>query len=135
MSGRNWKKAVLHEAAYTSEPFIKHVLDLIVSSFDDNSIRRYARFKMNTYLKEFQRKFVIISIGLLGISARENPQQILIRIMSKFPLPPTSDLKLFKDAQVLISSVEQGKSPFVEIYHGLHPEILIKKSSILFNVK
>ena len=128
--GTKWKKAVSKEANYTSEPFIKYILDLILSSFSDDLIRKYAKFKMKTYLKEFQRNFVIISIGLLGISVKENPQQVLIRIMSKFPLPPTSDVKLFKEAQSLVANVDNGKKPFVEIYHGLHPEILIK--NILF---
>ncbi len=126
VSGKNWKKIVSNEASYTSEPFIKYILELILSSFNDDLIRRYAKFKMNTYLKEFQRKFVIMSIGILGISVKENPQQVIIRIMSKFPLPPTSDVKLFKEAQALVASVEEGRKPFVEIYHGLHPEILIK---------
>ncbi len=125
VSGKNWKKVISKEAEYTSEFFIKHLLDLILSSFDDTSVRRYASFKMDTLLKELKRKFIIISIGLLGISSKENPQQVIIRIMSKFPLPPTSDIKIFKNAQSLISSLEQGKRPFVQIYHGQHPEILI----------
>jgi hypothetical protein len=127
---KNWKKVVVKEVKYTPESFIRHVLELILSSFDDDGVRRYAKYKMRTVLRELQRKFIIISIGVLGISSKENPQHVLIRIMSKFPLPPTSDLKIYRNAQSLLKMLEEGKKPFVEIYHGQHPEILI--TNLLF---
>ncbi len=127
---KKWEKIAQEEEKYTSEPFIKHILGLILSGFDDNKVYRLAEYKMKTLLKEFQRRFIIISIGLLGISSKENPRQVLIRIMSKFPLPPTTDNKIYKNAQLLLKSLEQGENTFVDIYHRHHPEILI--TNLLF---
>ncbi len=132
VGGKNWKRIVEKEKSYTKEPFIKHILDLITSSFDEQKIRIYANYKKDTLLKEYNRKFVIISIGVLGIVNKENPQQILIRIMSKFPLPPASDIKIYKNAQSLIQQYEDKQDIFVDIYHGENSEILIK--NLLFYV-
>lgn len=129
---RNWKKIVEKEKEYTNEPFIKHVLDLILSSFDEDKIRRYANYKKETLLKEYNRRFVIISIGVLGMVTKENPQQVLIRIMSKFPLPPASEMKIYKNAQSLVTKYEEEGEIFVDIYHGEKPEILIR--NLLFYV-
>ncbi len=123
--GRSLNRAIKQEAEYTTEPFVKYLLEMLLSSFSDEEIRRYASFKIKTMLRELQRRFVLISIGVLGVAAKENPGQVLIRLMSKFPIPPASERKIFKGAQESLRLYEEGKSPTVDISHTQHPEILI----------
>ncbi len=123
--GRAITKAIKQEAGYTSEPFVKYLLEMLLSSFSDEEIRRYCQFKIRTLLRELQRRFILISIGILGVAAKENPGQVLIRLMSKFPIPPASERKIFKGAQEFLRLYEGGEIPSVDISHTQHPELLI----------
>ena len=117
-------KMLQEEAKNTTEPYIRHLLELVSSSFDDNQIRRFGEIKKNTIIKDLQRKMILISIGLLGMSANENPQQVLIRIISKFPISPVVEKQIFQEAQNYLEKSDAGKF-YVDIDHRMHIETLI----------
>jgi hypothetical protein len=118
-------KMLQDEADYTSEPYIKHLLELLLSSLDEVQLRKFAEVKQQTIVKDLQRKLVIISIGLLGIAANENPQQVLIRIISKFPISPVVERHIFQAAQELLDA-PAGSESVVDIDHRMHLEQLIR---------
>ena len=117
-------KLLQEEAKNTTEPYIRHLLELVSSSFVDDQIRRFGGIKKNTIVKDLQRKMVLISIGLLGISANENPQQVLIRIISKFPISPVVEKQIFQEAQNYLEKIELEKF-YVDIDHRMQIETLI----------
>jgi flagellar motor component MotA len=117
-------KVVAEEAAYTSEPYIRHLLELMVSSFSETRIARLARIKQETISEDLQRKLIIISIGILGIAANENPQQVLVRIISKFPISPVVEKQTFARAQALLDRLSESRL-VVDIDHRMDIETLI----------
>jgi len=117
-------KMLQEEAENTTEPYIRHLLQLVSSSFNDSQIRRYAEIKKTTIIKDLQRKMILISIGILGISANENPQQVLVRIISKFPISPVIEKQIFQEAQSYVEKSEKEKFN-VDIDHRMHIETLI----------
>lgn len=121
---KKFGKVIAEEAEYTSEAYIKHLLDLSLSSFESAQISKYARIKQETIIKDLQRKLIIISIGLLGIAAKENPQQVLVRIISKFPISPVVEKQIFSKAQSLLDRLTDT-TMVVDIDHRMHLETLI----------
>lgn len=122
-------KILEKESRHTSEPYIKHLLELLLSAFPDPLITRYAKIKKATILKDLERKLILISIGVLGIGANENPQQILVRFLSKFPLASVGEKEIYTKAQQLLTQA-QAKKIFVDIDHRLPLETLV--SHLLF---
>lgn len=117
-------KMLQEEAKNTTEPYIRHLLQLVSSSFNDAQVKRFAEIKKDTIIKDLQRKMILISIGILGISANENPQQVLVRIISKFPISPVIEKQIFQEAQSYLEKSEQEKFN-VDIDHRMHIETLI----------
>ena len=118
-------KVLQDEADYTSEPYIKHLLNLLLSSLDEAQLRKFAEVKKETIVKDLQRKLIIISIGLLGIAANENPQQVLVRIISKFPISPVVEGHIFQAAQDLLD-MPTSSGTVVDIDHRMSLEQLIR---------
>ncbi len=117
-------KVLQEEADYTSEPYIKHLLNLLLSSLDDAQLRKFSEVKKETIIKDLQRKLVLISIGLLGVAANENPQQVLIRIISKFSITPVVERHIFQAAQDILDT-PSGTGSVVDVDHRMSLEQLI----------
>ena len=122
-------KLIQNEAEYTSEPYIQYMLQLLLSQFKEEVIDKLARIKKDTISKDLQRKLTLISIGLLGIAAQENPQQVLVRIISKFSISPIEEKKIFQAAQNMLQT-EESKQKVVDVDHRLKIENLI--SNLIF---
>lgn len=117
-------RIIRDEAAYTTEPYVSHLLEIAFTDFSDDLVRRYATIKQETILRDLSRKLVLISIGLLGIATNENPQQVLVRIISKFPVSPILEKQVFETASDLIA--KHGRDDLqVDVDHRMHIETLI----------
>jgi hypothetical protein len=121
---KKFSRVAAEEAEYTSEPYIRHLLELSLSSFQEDKIAKLARIKQETISKDLQRKLVIISIGVLGMAANENPQQVLVRIISKFPISPVVEKQTFAKAQTLLDRMAD-RSMVVDVDHRMDIETLI----------
>ncbi len=128
MAGKKPKDALTRETENTSEPFIHHLLGLLDSGLEKQEILKYGRIKKQTMLKDLQRKLDLMAISLLGMATNENPQMVLIRIISKFPISPIYEKKVFEAAQSIIHKAEQNEAEmnrFFNIDHRLRLERLI----------
>jgi hypothetical protein len=122
-------KLIQKEADYTSEPYIKYLLQLMLTQFPEEKLERYASIKKESLSRDLQRKLTLISIGALGISAQENPQQVLVRIISKFSISPIEEKKIFQIAQGLLQSTDQDLKA-ADVDHRLQIDKLI--SNLIF---
>ncbi len=129
-SKKDKKKFLKKEIEFTTEPYIKHLLDLLLSSFDPNRIEKYARYKQETIINQLQKKLVIISIGILGISSRENSQQVLVRILSKFPFFSITEKSILNRTDQLLKSYSINETD-IDVDHKSPIEELI--SNLLFH--
>ena len=116
------------EIKNTSEPYVKHLLELLNTSLKPEQIARFAAIKKKTILKDLQRKLILMSISILGMSTNENPQKVLLRIISKFPISPIYEQQVFEAAQTIVNNLNQknlNKDKFFNIDHRLKIESLI----------
>ncbi|MFW6323984.1 MAG: hypothetical protein ACOC0U_02875 [Desulfovibrionales bacterium] len=102
MTAKKNSRFVEKELDHIREPFFRHLFEIGFSSFDSDQIRRFATIKKQTVLTDLKRKLYLMLITLMGISNKENPQQILIRIISRFPISPVLEKEVFAGAQQLL---------------------------------
>lgn len=119
-------RTIRGEAAYTTEPYVSHLLQTAFTDFSDDLVRRYATIKQETILRDLSRKLVLISIGVLGIATNENPQQVLVRIISKFPVSPILEKQVFETASDLLSKHHGREDLQIDVDHRMHIETLIE---------
>ncbi len=97
------------EASHTKEVYIRHLLELCTSSLDEQAIRRFAAIKQEVILADLRRKFILISIAVLGISDSENPRKTMIRFLSKFSISPVFEEQVFEVAQLIIANLDNDE--------------------------
>lgn len=116
------------EIKLTTEPYINYLLRLLNSNLSSELCISLAKVKGNTILEELQKKLVLMSISVLGMSLQENPQKVMIRFISKFPLSPIYEQKVLKTAKEVVSKLESPDFPkknFLNVDHRLSPEKLM----------
>lgn len=116
------------ETENTSEPYIRHVLGLLSSSLPPEKVEKFGKIKKQTMLMDLQRKFILMSISILGMATNENPQKVLIRIISKFPISPIYERQVFDAAASVLKKMDQGdlnREKFLNIDHRMKIESLI----------
>ncbi len=98
------------------------------SNLSSDDIVRLARVKKETLLRDLGRKLVMMAIAVLGIAANENPQKVMIRFLSKFPVAPIFEKQVFELVQLVIKNLDHpdfNSKPFFYIDHRLKTERLI----------
>ncbi|MBT8764118.1 hypothetical protein KFV02_09260 [Desulfohalobiaceae bacterium Ax17] len=116
------------EIKNTTEPYIRYLLELLNSSLEPEQIAKFAIIKKNTLLKDLQRKLILMAISILGMSTNENPQKVLVRIISKFPISPIYEKQVFEAAQTIVNNLDSedlNKNKFFNVDHRLKIESLI----------
>jgi hypothetical protein len=96
------------EAEYTSEPFIRHLLELSSSGFDEPRFRVLAERKRDTLLAELGRRLDLMRLALLDMIGNENPRRTLAKMTAKFASPPLADERALELAQELTVAAGDG---------------------------
>ncbi len=115
------------ESKQVSEPFTRHLLSLLQSGFSPEDGTRLAAVKQRNLLRDLHRKLDLLAICLLGIAGNENPQKVLIRIISKFSISPIFEKEVFEIAQQALNSLDNPKTreKFLLIDQSMKTEALI----------
>lgn len=115
------------ESKYVSEPFIKHLLSLLHSGFAPEDCLRLAKVKQRNLLRDLHRKLDLLAICLLGMAGNENPQKVLVRIISKFAISPIFEKEVFEIAQQALLGLDnaQTREKFLLIDQSMKIEALI----------
>lgn len=118
---------LVEEARHVSEPFIKHLLNLLDSGLTPEDCFRLAGVKQRNLLRDLHRKLDLLAICLLGIGGKENPQKVLIRIISRFPISPVFEKEVFDIAQQALQNMDKPKTreKFLLIDQSMKIEALI----------
>jgi hypothetical protein len=117
-----------HEAQHTKEPYIRYLLELAASSFAPEEAHELAEVRAATVLEDLGRKYTLMSIALLGMAASENPQKVMVRFLSKFPIPPILERQVFEVADLMLQHLDDpkfNKKKFLRIDHKQKIESLI----------
>ncbi len=116
------------EARHTKEPYIRYLLELAASSFAPSESKELANIRAATFLEDLGRKYTLMSIALLGMVASENPQKVMVRFLSKFPMPPIFERQVFEVADLMLQHLDDpgfNKKKFLRIDHKQKIESLI----------
>ncbi len=127
---------IREEKQGTSEPYVSHLLGLLQSSLSSDNIEKFGLIKKQAILRDLQRKFILMSISILGMATNENPQKVLIRIISKFPISPIYEQQVFDAAAAVLKKMDEGdinRDKFLNIDHRMKIESLIL-NLIIFNM-
>ncbi len=103
-------KAVEEEARYTSEPYVRHLLDIGFRGFSDEKVRLWAAAKEQTLLDEVERRFSLMRIAILDVATGENPHRTLARMAARYPVPPIGEERAMALAQELLKLVPERKA-------------------------
>lgn len=93
---------LLEEAAYTSEPYIRHLLETLFSALDEERAVRLCRARQDILLEGYRRRFACMRTAVRAIIDADSPRLSLIRMLSHFPAPPLPEAKAAELAQSLI---------------------------------
>lgn len=116
------------EARHTKEPYIRYLLELAASSFSPTEAKELAGIRAATILEDLGRKYTLMSIALLGMVAKENPQKVMVRFLSKFHMPPIFERQVFEVADLMLQHLGDpgfNKKKFLRIDHKQKIESLI----------
>lgn len=128
-------KPLGEEADYTSEPYIKHLLDVVFSKLPLARVQELAELKRAAMLEEFTRKINLMRISLMDIATGENPRKSLAKMTAQYARASLNEEKAFELVQELVRQAQKnpGETPsFFSIDHRQKPEQLMV--SLLFYV-
>jgi len=126
-SRRNFK-ILEEEAAYTSEPFIRHLLDVGFRGFSEERVRQLAAAKADVLLDEVARRFNLMRIAIMDVATGENPHRTLAKLYAQFPVPPVSEDKAMALAQELLKLLPEhqaGQERFYDVAHKAQDDRLV----------
>lgn len=123
-------KALADESERTSEPFIRHLLEIGPGAFPDDMFLRLARAKRDTMAEDLERKLALMRVALLDIAAGENPRKTLARMTAFFPGVAVSEAKVTKLAMEMVRTAENGGNEAeyaVSVSHRLSADQIMVK--------
>lgn len=96
---------LLEEAAYTNEPYIKHLLEAGFSALGEEQAARLAKARQERLLEDSRRRFACMRTAIRSVIESESPRMSLIRMLSNFPVPPIPEAKAAELAQSLLKGL------------------------------
>ncbi len=128
-------KPLREEADYTSEPYIKYLLDVVFSKLSIARTQDLATLKRNATLEELSRKINLMRISLMDIAMGENPRKSLAKMTAQYARAALNEEKAFELVQELVRQAQKNPAEtpaFFSIDHRQKPEQLMV--SLLFYV-
>lgn len=117
---RNVKGILEGEAEYTTEPFVRFLLDVGFSDMDESLVRRLAEVKRDVLLDETGLKFDLMQVALIDTASGENPRRCLSRMTARFPRPPITEDKAFKMSQELLTLAKEKRAETASYFNVHH---------------
>jgi len=127
---RNNPRDLGDELAYTTEPYTRLLLEAAGTALSDEAVRRMARYKKITLIRDYRRKLQLISITTCAMATAENPRRTLISLAHAFGLPVIEESKTMEQAQGLLETMRAGDldpAVFPDVSHTTKAGELILK--------
>lgn len=100
-SRRGFEKTVAQEAEYTSEPFVRYLLDAAFSISDEALARQACEARRDLLLGALGMRLELMRAAVLDVAVGENPRKSAARMMALFARAPMPEAKAFHMAQEL----------------------------------
>lgn len=124
---RNFK-GLDQEAEFTSEPFVRHLLDIVFTGdMSEDRVRRCAAARGDLLRGELDRRLDLMRVAIMDVAGGENPLRTMARIAARYPSPPITTEKALGYAQELLR--QAGEKPpaerFFDVSHRLQDDRLV----------
>lgn len=131
MDAKKAKGCIEEEASHTSEPFIAHLLETgLCSGLAEPLVRKLAEVKRDVLLSDYHRKIDLMRLALYAIASGENPRVTLVRMLSKFAVPPLDEKQAFEQARgtmAALSAPAADMAALVDVDHKMSLDRLLVK--------
>ncbi len=121
---------LLEEAAYTSEPFVRHLLETAFSALDEGRVARLGKARQDILLEGYRRRFACMRTAVRAIIEADSPRLSLIRMLAHFPSPPLPEAKAAELSQSLLRGLampDADKTVLLEIDSRTKADRLVVK--------
>ncbi len=125
---RNDRSLLDGEAEYTTEPYVRFLLDMGFSEMEEDLVRRLATVKQETLLAEIGLKLELMRAALIDTATGENPRLCLSRMIARFPRPPITEDKAFKMSQERRARAKEKTAEaasYFNLHHRAKPDHLL----------
>lgn len=121
--------ALADEAAHTSEPLTRLLLELLGAELEPADLRRLALARREMHLEALARKLALMRVSLLDMATGENPRKTLAKMTAHFTAPPLDEDKAFGYAQQLVALASSkdwsAKASYFNVEHRLKDDKLL----------
>lgn len=104
-------RALEAESQFIAEPFIRHLLDMLIAQLPAARIRQVAEICCKSEIDRLERQFDLMRIGVLDAATSENPLRTLARIAARLPSPLADPAALLESAQANVANAPGGSIP------------------------
>lgn len=135
MDAKRGKADLAAEAKATSEPFVRHLLEVVFSGMEITIVRRLCAARQEEILHGYHQKIDLMRLALFAVASGENPRVTLVRMNSKFAEPPMEEKQAFAMARAMgeaLADPATDRATLLEVDHKMAPDRLVVK--LLFYV-
>jgi len=128
VEGKRNFKMLGEEADYTTEPYVKYLLECINADTPEERLLHIAAIRRDSMIQALARKFDLMRMALLDVATAENPRKTLAKMTAQYAQSPLNEEKAFGYAQELVQQAgenmaERGK--FFNVDHRLRDDRLM----------
>lgn len=119
-------RALEAEARFIAEPFVRHLLDMLMSRISPARCRQLAETCGRSEIGRLDRQFDLMRVAIMDMATGENPLRTLVRLTARFPAPITDPEAMLEAAQAHLENALNGSlSPeLCRIDHNMSDETL-----------
>ena len=132
-NGRNMK-ALEAETQFVGEPFVRHLLDMLIAQVPPERFRQFAAACGKNEVDRLGRQLDLMRIAIMDMASGENPLRTLVKITAHFPTPIADPGAMLETAQSHLATALNGTLPSeaCRIEHNVADEALAAR--LLFYV-
>ncbi|GHV54767.1 hypothetical protein FACS1894206_08280 [Deltaproteobacteria bacterium] len=122
-------RALEAEAHFVGEPFIRHLLDMLMSPVSAARCRIFAEICGKSEINRLDRQFDLMRITIMDMATGENPLRTLARFTARFPGYIADPEGMLEQGQAQLNEALNGTLPAdaYRIDHTLSDEVLIAR--------
>lgn len=106
-NGRNMR-ALEAETQFVSEPFVRHLMDMLVAQLTPERFRQFAAICGQSEVDRLNRQLDLMRIAVMDISSAENPLRTLAKMTTLFPAPISDPEGMLETGQSYVAAALDG---------------------------
>lgn len=104
-------KPLEEEARFVSEPFVRHLLDMLLTQLPSSRCRDLGEACGKSELDRLSRQLDLIRIAVMDMATGENPLRTLARISARLPVPLNDPEQALESAQARVADALKAALP------------------------